>query len=90
MLPHQWHTEGVYKLKPVGNCKLSLIKRTTFEENVVLEQFITTVKSIKRVYTAKHYSETDAVITDLEGFGRCSASMLFPIVAYMSRVVCLL
>ena len=90
MLPPQWHEEGVYKLKHVGHCKLSLIKRTTSEETVVPDQLITTVKSIKRVCNAKHYSETDAVITDLEGFGRCSASMLFPIVAYTSRVVFLL
>ena len=84
-LPPQWHEEGVYALKHTDVGKLLLIKRTTSEEKEVPEHFTTTVKSISLVYIAKNYSEKDAVITDPEGFGRCSASLLFPIVAFMSR-----
>jgi hypothetical protein len=84
-LPPQWHEEGIYKLQHSGDGKLYLIKRTTSEKQEVPEQFITTVKNINLVYIVKNYSERDAVVTDPEGFGRCCASMLFPIVAYMSR-----
>jgi hypothetical protein len=89
-LPPQWHEEGIYKLKHSDDGKLYLIKRTTSEKQEMPEHFTTTVKNINSVHIANNYSEKDAVVTDLEGFGRCCASMLFPIVAYMSRVVCLL